>query len=198
MSKTAAGLLTQLRGQLKDQQERERQARNIERLDIAQVGLTNGAFGIPGSTLEELATNAAGPPSENYSDADRDNDRRLFDPKALEHDGWTKKPNGKWRGPKACPSADIPASDRETDQQSVAELVAGDEAAKQWLDYLTKMAAPEGWQARQDRRTWLLRGRLENALRHPEHLKTLRKLTVGKDRALFEEPMVSDDGWARS
>ena len=103
MPKTAAGLLTQLRGQLKDQQERERQARNIERLDIAQVGLTNGAFGIPGSTLEELATNAAGPPSENYSDADRDNDRRLFDPKVLELDGWTKGADGWWRGLKRAP-----------------------------------------------------------------------------------------------
>ena len=92
----------------------------------------------------------------------------------------------------------MPAGDHETDQQSVAELAAGDEAARQWLEYLTTMANPKGWQARQDRRAWLLRERLADALRHPKHLKMLRKLAGEEQRALFEEPQVTDDGWARS
>ena len=89
---------------------------------MAQTGLTNGTFQIPGSTVTELATNAGGLPNENYSETDRDNDRRLFDSKLLELDGWTKKSDGLWRGLKTCPSANMPAGDHETDQQSVAEL----------------------------------------------------------------------------
>ena len=89
------------------------------------------------------------------------------------------------------------ADDRETDQQSVAELAAGDEAARQWLEYLTTMANPKAWQARQAHRAWLLRERLANALRHPKHLEMLRTLAGEEQRALFEEPQVTDDGWTK-
>ena len=197
VAKTAAELRAQLKDQLKDQQERERQARHFRRLSIAEAGLSNGSFGIDDSMVKTLATNAEGLTSENYSKTDRDHDRRLFDPEMLELDGWTRR-QGKWRGLKACPSTNMPASDPETDQ-SVAELAAGDEEAEQWLEFLTAMADPVGWQARQARRGWLLskNRRLLKALQNPEYLGTLKRLAGEENRALFEEPLVSDDGWIK-
>ena len=184
-SETAADLLARLNEQRQILDE-DKQARNDRRVVIAGRAMAAGGLTV---TLAKLRAGLQD-----------DDDQRLFADDVMKLDGW-RMVKGRWKGVSVCPHAAPERPSRSgssagtTSVASVAELAADEAAAEAWSGYLSEMADPTKWEARQRRRAYLCGQHFRTAVRavSPDVLKECAG--GDDDEKLWSTELLQLDGW---